>query len=174
MRIRLRKAEEEDIRKMSVLFQDTVRKINKADYTPEETEDWAACGRDVAHWKERMEQFHYIVAEGIEVKSNRIIPETRTGKEEMVGFAAVSDQGYLNAIFVHSGCQRCGVAETLLQEIEKYAAERGVKRIWAEVSITARPFFEWEGYKMVKEQKRQAMQLELKNFLMEKRLDTKE
>ena len=46
----------------------------------------------------------------------------------------------------------------------------GVTEITLEVSLTAKPFFEQKGYKVVKSQKCRANQLELTNFVMCKRL----
>lgn len=46
----------------------------------------------------------------------------------------------------------------------------GVRRIDVEVSITALPFFEKQGYRVVKEQKAKANRLYLTNFVMEKAL----
>ena len=46
----------------------------------------------------------------------------------------------------------------------------GVTEITSEVSLTAKPFFEQKGYKVVKSQKCRANQLELTNFVMCKRI----
>ena len=73
----------------------------------------------------------------------------------------------------------CGdVATLLLSEVEKMARRYEVHKINVEVSITARPFFEKRGYKVVKEQKRgykvvkeqkaRANRLWLTNYVMEK------
>lgn len=172
MRIRLRKAETEDITGMRELFRGTVLKVNAADYTKEETEDWAACGEDLTHWKKLMEGLYFVVAEVVEGKSNRAVPDARTREEEMVGFASISEEGYLHSMFVHQGFQGCGVATALLREMEDYAYSRGVEKIWSEVSITARSFFDGEGYEVVKEQRRKAKQMELVNFVMQKKVTT--
>lgn len=170
MRIRLREAGHEDIEKMSMLFRETVRTVNAADYTVEETEDWAACGEKPAHWVDLMKQLYFVVAEVVEGKSNRAIPDAPTGEEEMAGFASISNEGYLHSMFVHKNYQGCGVATALLRTVEDYAVRHGVVSIRSEVSITARPFFEHEGYEVTREQKRKAMQLELTNFVMEKKI----
>lgn len=169
MRIRLRNAEESDIPAMAELFRETVRKVNAADYTPAETEDWAACGEGMRHWVELMGRLYFVVAEAVEGKSNRAVPAGRTGEEEMVGFASISDEGYLHSMFVHKDYQGCGVATALLQTIERYADDREMPGIWSEVSVTACHFFERAGYVVVKEQRRKARSLELRNFVMEKR-----
>lgn len=170
MRIRLRRAGTADITVMRRLFRETVLEVNAMDYTKEETEDWAACGEDFARWEELMGGLYFVVAEVVAGKSNRSVPDVRTGKEEIAGFASVSADGYLHSMFVHKGFQGCGVATALLMEMEGYACGKGVKQIWAEVSVTARGFFEGEGYEVVREKKRKAGRMELKNFVMEKKL----
>ena len=49
--------------------------------------------------------------------------------------------------------------------------EYGAGKITSEVSITARPFFEKHGYKVVKEQKAKANRLYLTNYVMKKELN---
>ena len=54
------------------------------------------------------------------------------------------------------------------QKVEKMAVTYGVTEITSEVSLTARPFFERKGYKVVKSQKCRANKLMLTNFVMRK------
>ena len=83
----------------------------------------------------------------------------------------MNTEGYLHSMFVHKDWQHKGVASLLLSEVEKMALGYGVHKISAEVSITARPFFEKHGYKMVKEQKAKANRLYLTNYVMKKELN---
>ena len=68
----------------------------------------------------------------------------------IIGFTSMNTEGYMHAIFVHKNWQGKGVAKQLLLEAKKMANKYRVQRIWAEISITARPFFERHGYKAVK------------------------
>ena len=95
-------------------------------------------------------------------------PLTRRGN--IIGFSSMNTEGYLHSMFVHKDWQHKGVASMLLSEVEKMALGYGVHKISAEVSITARPFFEKHGYKMVKEQKAKANRLYLTNYVMKKRV----
>lgn len=52
----------------------------------------------------------------------------------------------------------------------KYAIERQIPIITSEVCITAKPFFESKGYKVMREQKRKANVLFLTNYWMKKEL----
>ncbi|MBT7088103.1 GNAT family N-acetyltransferase, partial [bacterium] len=44
----------------------------------------------------------------------------------------------------------------------------GVKRVYTEASITAKPFFEKRGFKVIKEQQVEKRGVKLTNFQMEK------
>ena len=94
-------------------------------------------------------------------------------KSQIVGFSSITPQGYLHNMFVHKDFQDKGVATVLLNEIERYAAVMGIKRITSEVSLTARPFFEKRGFVVEKEQKCRANKLFLTNFVMAKELNNK-
>lgn len=153
---KFREATLTDIPELREMYQSTLRAVNIADYTSEEIEDWASCGDDLSHLADLITNLWFIVALN---DSGRII-----------GFSSISREGYLHSMFVHKDCQRQGVAGFLLDKIEKYAAGRGIKTITSEVSITARPFFEKQGYEVIKEQKRKANRLCLTNYRMKKTL----
>ena len=84
--------------------------------------------------------------------------------------ASISKDGYLHSMFAHIDFQRQGVATVLYEKIENHAQLNGVSRIWSEVSITAKGFFEKQGFFVEKEQKRKANKLYLTNFVMVKNL----
>ena len=126
------------------------------DYTAEEVADWASCGDDTSHWNELFEEQHYVVAENEE--------------GVIVGFGSVNDDGYMHTLFVHKDFQHQGVATSLYKHLEAYARERGAKRLTSEVSITAKPFFEKQGFQVDEEQKRKANQMCLTNYKMSKQL----
>ena len=152
----IRIAQRSDALELMSLFQETVLHINKRDYSEAEVADWASCGNDISHIKEMIRTHFFIVATNQQL--------------QVVGFASITQQGYLHSMFVHKDFQGKGIATILLNEIERYATTRGIMRITSEVSLTARPFFEKRGYIVEVEQKRKANQLYLTNFWMAKRL----
>ena len=154
---KLRKIEGKDIPELQALFRNTVLIVNSKDYTQEEVEDWASCGDSIEHWKELLSVHNYVAALDQE--------------GHIIGFSSMNTEGYLHSMFVHKDWQHKGVASMLLSEVEKMALGYGVHKISAEVSITARPFFEKHGYKMVKEQKAKANRLYLTNYVMKKELN---
>lgn len=150
----IRRLAAQDIPEMRKLFRATVLTVNSKDYTKEEVEDWASCGDSVEHWKELLAKNNYIGA--------------LDGQGGIVGFSSMNAESYLHSMFVHKDWQGKGVATLLLSEVEKIARRYGVHKISVEVSVTARPFFEKHGYKVVKEQKAKANRLYLTNYVMEK------
>ena len=143
-----------DIPELKQLYRSTVLTINRKDYTADEVEDWASCGEDNQHWLELINTLHFIVAENDE--------------GEAVGFVSISDEGYLHSLFVHKDYQRQGVATLLYKTAEELAQHRQIVKITSEVSITARPFFEKQGFTVDEKQRRKANNLLLTNYKMSK------
>ena len=146
----------QDIPEMQALFRATVLHVNVRDYTPEEVADWASCGDSTEHWQELLARHRFIAA------------LDRQGG--IIGFASMNAGGHLHSLFVHQDWQGRGIATRLLHEVERMAHAYGVNRIHLEASITARPFFEKRGYRVVKEQQAKANRLYLTNYVIEKRL----
>ncbi len=80
----------------------------------------------------------------------------------IIGFGDIDKTGYLNRLFVHSDYQGKGVATVICNQLE--AAVQG--NIITHASITAKPFFEKRGYKVIKEQKVERQKTFLTNFIM--------
>ena len=158
MDFKIRIAQQSDSAELRDLYKNTVLVVNRRDYSQDEVEDWASCGDDLSNIEEMIKTHYFIVA------VNQL--------SQIVGFSSITPQGYLHSMFIHADFQGKGIATMLLEEIERYAIEQGMERITSEVSLTARPFFERQGYTVEKEQKRQANKLSLTNFWMQKTLNT--
>ncbi|RYY29749.1 MAG: GNAT family N-acetyltransferase, partial [Sphingobacteriaceae bacterium] len=85
----------------------------------------------------------------------------------IAGFASITADGYLDVLFVHKDFQRRGVALSLLNQIKKVAHTPGINRITSDVSITARPFFEKQGFSIVAAQQVALNGVVFDNFKME-------
>ncbi|WP_101688480.1 GNAT family N-acetyltransferase [Dysgonomonas massiliensis] len=139
-RFNIRTATLIDIPELNQLYQGTVLHINRKDYSTEEVEDWASCGNDLKHWAELINQLYFIVAENDEL--------------QIVGFASISHDGYLHSMFIHKDHQRQGIASLLYQNIEDFSYRNNIQSITSEVSITAKYFFEKQGFKVDEKQMR--------------------
>jgi putative acetyltransferase len=86
-------------------------------------------------------------------------------------FARIDATGCLDLLYVHPEVQRQGVARALFDRVTSWAVSRGICHLHSEVSITARPFFESVGFRVVREQIVERGGLSLQNFRMKKDLD---
>lgn len=136
------------------LFSSTIKAVNSADYNPHQIMIWSS-GNDISVWRKKISEQYFITAE-------------HEGK--LVGFASLAIDGLVDMFFVHKDFQRKGIGSQLLKEIEKNAIRLNIKRLYAEVSITAKPFFESQGFKLIKVFIKTFKETEFEDNLMEKYL----
>lgn len=149
--MRIRPAEKKDLRQIQQLFFDTVNTINARDYSRIQITAWAAGYNDDDRWGSRIAGQHFRVA----VKDNVV-----------VGFASLTNVGHVDLLYVHKDYQRQGVATCLFKELDRLAKESGMQELTADVSITARPFFEKQGFEVVFEQVVNVRGTKLSNYKM--------
>ena len=87
---------------------------------------------------------------------------------EVVGFAELEDDGGLDMLYLREDAVGRGVGRRLYEAVEREARALGLSRLFAEVSITARPFFERRGFAVTREQVVYRSGVALTNFVMEK------
>jgi putative acetyltransferase len=146
----------EDCIEIIKLFYDTVHTVNLKDYNSAQLDVWAPEEIDVDMWDKSLSSNHTVV-----VEINGLT----------VGFGNLDDTGYFDRLFVHKDFQGQGVATIIANELEKYAQQNGITVVTTEALITARPFFEKRGYRIIKKQSVERKGQTLTNFVMEKRLD---
>ena len=129
--ITIRKYKPGDCAAMVKLFYDTVHTINARDYTKEQLNVWAKENVDLEAWNRSF------------LNNNTLIAEING---EIVGFADMDNSGYLDRLYVHKDFHRRGIAAALLNELERCAKETGILSFETYASITARSFFEKQGY----------------------------
>src|SRR3546814_16841474 len=66
-----------------------------------------------------------------------------------VGFVDLEPDGHIDMLFVDADHQRRGIASVLLGQVEETAHDQGLTRLHTEASITARPFFERRGFRVI-------------------------
>lgn len=133
------------------LFYDTVHAVDAADYTAEQLAAWAPEVPDTAGWNASFSARCALVA----VLDGRI-----------VGFGDMTDDGYLDRLYVHRDFLRRGVATALCDRLEAHA--KGCA-ITVRASVTALPFFRGRGYATVARQQVERRGVLLTNYLMRKR-----
>lgn len=145
----IREYQSSDCEVLAELFYNTVHMVNKKDYTKEQLDVWVTGIIDLEKWNQSFEEHYSLVA---------------IDDELIVGFGDINKAGYLDRLFVHSDCQRKGIATAICNQLEQ--AVQG--SIVTHASITAKPFFEKRGYRVIKEQQVERQGIFLTNFIMEK------
>lgn len=155
-RVYLRPYRADDGPVLAELFYETVHTVNAGDYTKEQLDVWAAGAADSEAWNRSFLAHTTFVAE-----EDGII----------AGFGDIDGSGYLDRLYVHKDYQRRGIASLLCDCLERAV---DVREITTHASITARPFFEKRGYRIIKEQKVERRGILLTNFVMKKNFDDRD
>jgi putative acetyltransferase len=144
-----------DTEEIMQLFYDTVHRINSRDYSQEQVDAWAPEHMDAQKWIERMQDRMTYVAE-------------ENGK--VIGFAELERNGHIGCFYCHADHQNMGVGTALFNKIQLIAENMNLQKLFTEVSITAKPFFEHMGFTVIVSQEVKLRGVELINYVMEKRL----
>lgn len=145
----------EDVQALANIFYNTIHQINIQHYTKEQVDVWAP--------KSSVEN-----TEGWAKKFPRTKPIIATVGDEIVGFAEFEPNGHIDCFYCHHEWIGKGVGSALMKEIFHRAKNNHIHHIFSEVSITAKPFFEKHGFKVVTEQTIVRKGVELTNFKMER------
>jgi N-acetylglutamate synthase-like GNAT family acetyltransferase len=145
----------EDAEEIAELFYQTVRTICGKDYTPKQVEAWAPEDASIEKWRARLTSKNTLVA----VEEGKVL-----------GFAELESDGHIDCFYCHHAYQRRGVGSLLFSSIEEIAKEIGVSMLFADVSITAKKFFEAQGFCNVQEKIVNLRGQQFINFKMEKQL----
>ncbi|NKB18849.1 MAG: GNAT family N-acetyltransferase [Pseudanabaena sp. CRU_2_10] len=144
-----------DTEEIVQLFYDTIHRINIRDYTQEQVDAWAPKHVDVQKWIERMQDRMTYVAE-------------ENGK--IIGFAELERNGHIGCFYCHADHQNMGVGTALFNQIQLTAENLGLQKLFVEVSITAKTFFERMGFSAIATEEVELRGVKLFANVMEKRL----
>ncbi len=86
--------------------------------------------------------------------------------ERMAGFTRLDEDGNIDLLYVDPAFERCGVATRLVEKLTEMAKNLGFRRLHADVSVTARPFFEAQGFEVVEGQSVERRGVVLRNYRM--------
>lgn len=151
----IRKGKEADLPEMLQLFAATIDAVCRKDYTPQQLEAWKSGAENEERWRKVIRDQYVVIA----LNENKI-----------AGFCTLDQGNYIDLLFVHKDEQQKGIASILYQEVENEALRQHKKQLTAEVSKTARPFFEKIGFQVVQEQEVNVKGVTLTNYKMIKSL----
>lgn len=152
-KITIRRYNVQDTHALIDLFRDAVHAINIQHYSPEQVAVWAPEEIDAARWQQSL--------------ANNITFVAEMGSQ-IVGFADMTHEGYLDRLYVNKDYQGRWVGLHLMRAIEKAARELGLEKITTDCSITAKKPAERFGFVVVKEQTVEKRGVVFTNYAMEK------
>ncbi|MDX1906303.1 MAG: GNAT family N-acetyltransferase [Bacteroidia bacterium] len=147
----LRRATPADIPDITALFGASIRTLCVRDYSLAQVDAWAARGQDHDRWLERIRQQYFLLAEG---------------GGSLAGMASLRPDGYLDMMYVSPAHVRRGVGFLLLSQLMEEARIQGHGLLTSDVSRTARPFFERQGFRVVRAQEVSLGEVLLTNYHM--------
>lgn len=151
--ITIRPLQSDDIPALIQLFKEAVQAINVTDYSQEQIAAWTDINT---------EKWHTTLSKNIAFVA--LIDN------QIVGFADITHEGYLDRLYIHKGYQGRWVSLHLMRAIEKAARDLGLTAITTDCSITARKPAERFGFVVVKEQVVECRGMTFTNYKMEKKL----
>jgi len=133
--------------------------VASQDYTPKQIEAWASVDLDADLWANRIRKLNPFVVE--------------VGNE-IVGYADVRQDGYIDQFFVSGTHARQGIGTRLMARIHEEAISLGLTELTSDVSKTAEPFFTLHGFHVVERRFPTRRGVTLQNALMCKVLEYKD
>ncbi|WP_419420812.1 GNAT family N-acetyltransferase [Legionella sp. D16C41] len=153
-KIVVRSYQESDATALAAIYYHTIHQINSQHYSVEQINAWApASSLQPDVWK---------------AKWQKLLPLVAIDEGEIIGFAEFESNGHIDCFYIHHQYQGQGAGWALIKAIEGRAQNEQIPRLYAEVSITAKPFFERCGFSVSKQQKVLIRGAELTNYKMEK------
>ena len=133
------------------VFLAAIRTTAAADYSLDQIHAWAAPDIDPSNWAAKRGKLNTWVA---------ILDGA------VVGFTDVDQSGYIHMLFVDPLHGRTGIATALLEWVFEQAKSSGAHGLTTNASITARPFFQSQGFVVVEELQPVLRGVVLRNYLM--------
>lgn len=149
----IRNFEKGDELALRAIFFNTIRNVNIRDYSEAQVQAWAPDNYEQSEWYKRI---------------GAINPFVATLDSEIVGYADIQDDGYIDHFFCHWNYQGKGIGKALMKKLITTGQKKGINRIYSHASITAKPFFEHYGFKEVKKQQVEIRGQVLTNYVLEK------
>jgi putative acetyltransferase len=118
------------------LFYESVHAIDSSIYSDEQKHAWARKPVDYEIWENRLEHKK---------------PYLCIINNEVAGFIELESDGHIDCAYVSPRFQRQGVATKLLDHVIIVAKDLGLKQLYVEASIVAKPLFEKKGFLAEKE-----------------------
>jgi putative acetyltransferase len=137
------------------VYYSAIHLVARRDYSPEQIQAWAPRDLDQGLWATRIRGINPFVAE--------------LGGE-LVGYADIQANGYIDHFFVSGQHGRRGIGTALMNHLLHEARCASLTELRSDVSRTAQPFFERFGFTVVEERQPELRGVVIPNALMRLRV----
>jgi N-acetylglutamate synthase-like GNAT family acetyltransferase len=132
---------------------------NSKDYHPDLLHRWAPEDKDMSEWRNRLAEMK---------------PWIALIEDEIAGMAELEERGFINYFYVLPEFQSRGIGSALLKKIESEATKMGLTSVFADVSLTAKSFFEQRGFVVTEARANVILGHPAPNYCMSKELRNSE
>lgn len=133
---------EQHIPLLITLFEQTVRRLGPAHYSPDQVEQWALGARHPG-LAAQLREHHGWVIEQVAAPSTAH-PEESGGVP--LGFVTLSHDGHLSLLYVSADHQRLGLGSRLLETAMQGAQRLGLRMLTTEASVFSLALFLRHGF----------------------------
>lgn len=154
----IRSFESSDLAEIAQLFTDAVHVGAARDYDAAQRSAWAPIPADTEFWQARLAKVHTLIAER---------------DARMLGFISYEDDGHIDLLFTSPNCTRQGVASALYERVEAALRAQGVRELFTEASLVARPFFERHEFGVTEQEVVRRRDVDFIRFRMRKTLQNR-
>jgi putative acetyltransferase len=137
-------------------FTRAIHETAAANYEQAQRDAWAPRSPSLAHWRARCafkRPFLAVDEDGV-----------------VAAFLELDHDGHIDCTYTHPAFARQGAMTVLYEHAERLCREVGVERLWAEVSLTAQPFFIKQGWRIVEDDTVTRQGVSLPRHIMDKLL----
>jgi len=153
--LEIRRFKAQEARRLWELKYQTIREYCIKDYSLEQVKVWAPNIYDEETWISRL------------IEKN---PFVAIHDANIVGFADLQPDGYIDQFFCSSNYIGKGIGGHLMRHIIKTAETSKIQKLYSHVSLSAKPFFSHFNFTSKKTQQVYVSGVMLTNFEMERRL----
>jgi putative acetyltransferase len=151
----IRRYEPGDVHSLIEIYQRAIHVLAAPYYDQAQLDAWAPAVMDAAKWHARVGPQETFIADCA----------GRAG-----AFIAWDWTGHIDFMFTHPDFARRGLAKALYLAAEEAIRRRGARRLFAEVSLAARRFFESRGFVVEREEDVECRSQLIRRFIMSKTL----
>jgi putative acetyltransferase len=141
---------------IATIYHEAIHRLASRHYSTEQLNAWSGTKGDPDHqardWQARCENKQPFV---------KVLDGT------VVGFIELDPDGHIDCTFVDPDHAGQGIMDEIMAEVKRHAVSQGTTRLFAEVSLTARKFFERQGFVWVRDNLATIDGITLANFIME-------